>query len=154
MSRDREHAEQTRDMVEAVLVPMGLRLSEAKTLITHIDEGLDFLGWRSQRHRKRGTDQHYVYTYPAKKALRAVMAKVKAMCRQNLNHPLEALLHRLNPVLRGWAIYFRPGVSSSTFQIPVQVRLGTGDGMDPAQTPKDHLEGTTPTLLRRRRVAR
>jgi hypothetical protein len=37
--------------------------------------------------------------------------------------------------------------------IPVQVRLGTGDGMDPAQTPKDHLEGTAPTLLRRRLVA-
>jgi RNA-directed DNA polymerase len=116
VSGDREHADHARDMVEAVLVPMGLRLSEAKTLITHIDEGLDFLGWRIQRHRKRGTNQYYVYTYPAKKALRAVMAKVKAMCRQNINHPLESLLHRLNPVLRGWAIYFRPGVSSSTFQ--------------------------------------
>ena len=49
---------------------MGLRLSPDKTLITHIDEGLDFLGWRIQRHRKRGTTRHYVYTYPAKKALR------------------------------------------------------------------------------------
>lgn len=35
------------------------------------------------------------------------------MCRQSINHLLEALLHRLNPVPRGWAIYFRPGVSSS-----------------------------------------
>src|SRR3954447_24881635 len=60
---------------------MGLRLSPEKTCITHIDEGLDFLGWRIQRHRKRGTTRCYVYTYPAKKALRAVMAKVKAVCR-------------------------------------------------------------------------
>jgi RNA-directed DNA polymerase len=45
---------------------MGLRLSPEKTLITHIDEGLDFLGWRIQRHRKRGTDKQYVYVYPAK----------------------------------------------------------------------------------------
>ena len=41
---------------------MGLRLSPDKTLITHIDQGLDFLGWRIQRHRKRGSNRHYVYT--------------------------------------------------------------------------------------------
>jgi RNA-directed DNA polymerase len=42
------------------------------------DAGLDFLGWRIQRHRKRGTHNRYsVYTYPAKNALRAVTAKVK-----------------------------------------------------------------------------
>ena len=88
-----------------------------KTLITHIDEGVDFLGWRIQRHRKKGTDRSYVYTYPSKKALRAVMAKVKALCRQvDTNHPLDVLLQRLNPLLRGWTAFFRPGVSSATFQ--------------------------------------
>jgi RNA-directed DNA polymerase len=49
----------------AVLAPMGLRLSEAKTRITHIDEGLDFLGYRMQGHQKRGTAKRYVYTYPS-----------------------------------------------------------------------------------------
>jgi RNA-directed DNA polymerase len=34
------------------LSAIGPRLSEDKTLITHIDEGLDFLDWRIQRHRK------------------------------------------------------------------------------------------------------
>jgi len=37
-----------RDQAAAVLAPMGLRLSEEKTKITHIDDGLDFLGWRIQ----------------------------------------------------------------------------------------------------------
>lgn len=60
---------------------MGLRLSPEKTLITHVDEGLVFLGWRIQRHQKRGTGKRYVYVYPAKKALAAVMAKVKTICR-------------------------------------------------------------------------
>jgi RNA-directed DNA polymerase len=78
---------------------------------------VDFLGWRIQRHRKKGTGRCYVYTYPSKKALRAVMAKVKALCRQvDTNHPLDVLLQRLNPLLRGWATFFRPGVSSATFQ--------------------------------------
>jgi RNA-directed DNA polymerase len=112
----RAHAESMRVQVAAVLAPMGLRLSVEKTAITHIDEGVDFLGWRIQRHRKRGTHRYYVYCYPAKKALRAVMAKVKTLCRQDTNLPLAVLLHRLNPVLRGWTTYFRPGVSAATFQ--------------------------------------
>ncbi len=95
---------------------MGLRLSQEKTLITHIDQGLDFLGWRIQRHRKRGTSRYYVYTYPARKALRAVMDKVKTQCRRTgPDLPLEALLIQLNRILRGWCAYFRPGVSSATF---------------------------------------
>ncbi len=109
-------AEVLREDIAAVLSTMGLRLSQAKTLITHIDEGLDFLGWRIQRHRKRGTSRHYVYTYPATKSLRAVMAKVKALCRQvGVSQPLDELLRRLNPAMRGWCTYFRPGVSSVTF---------------------------------------
>ncbi len=95
---------------------MGLRPSQEKTLITHIDEGLDFLGWRIQRHRKRGTNRYYVYTYPAKKSLRAVMAKVKTLCQQvGAHQPLDDLLRRLNQAVRGWCAYFRPGVSSATF---------------------------------------
>jgi RNA-directed DNA polymerase len=109
-------AEALREEIAGVLSTMGLRLSPDKTLITHIDEGLDFLGWRIQRHRKRGSNQRYVYTYPAKKSLRAMTAKVKSLCRQvGTNQPLDALLLRLNPALRGWCAYFRPGVSAATF---------------------------------------
>jgi RNA-directed DNA polymerase len=57
----REHAIDVRDQAAAVRAPMGLRLSEEKTRITHIDEGVDFLGWRIQRHRKRGTNRRYIY---------------------------------------------------------------------------------------------
>jgi RNA-directed DNA polymerase len=33
-------------------------------------------------------DRYYVYTYPAKKALRAIMAKVKTACRaMDTNQP-------------------------------------------------------------------
>jgi RNA-directed DNA polymerase len=116
VSGNREHAMSMRAEVAEVLAPMGLRLSVEKTKITHIDEGLDFLGWRIQRHRKRGTAKHYVYTYPSKKALRVVMVKVKAEWRKSVNLSLPSLLHKLNPLLRGWCAYFRPGVSSATFQ--------------------------------------
>ncbi|HWO62990.1 MAG TPA: group II intron maturase-specific domain-containing protein [Umezawaea sp.] len=112
----REHAIDVRDQAAAVLAPMGLRLSEEKTRITHIDEGVDFLGWRIQRHRKRGTNRRYIYWYPSRKAVKAITGKVKMLCRRmDTNQPLDALLRQLNPALKGWCTYFRPGMSSRTF---------------------------------------
>jgi RNA-directed DNA polymerase len=109
-------AEVLREDIADVLSTMGLRLSPEKTLITHIDEGLDFLGWRIQRHRKPGASKRYVYTYPARKSVRAVTGKVKTLCRRmDTSQPLDALLRQLNPALKGWCVYFRPGVSSAVF---------------------------------------
>jgi RNA-directed DNA polymerase len=115
VSGTKAHAEALKEEIAEVLSTMGLRLSPEKTLITHIDEGLDFLGWRIQRHRKRGTGKSYVYVYPAKKALVAIMAKVKALCRQSTNLPLNVLLVHLNRMLRGWTAYFKYGCSNATF---------------------------------------
>jgi RNA-directed DNA polymerase len=116
VSGTREHAEALREEVAAVLAPMGLRLSEAKTRVVHIDEGLDFLGWRIQRQRQRGGVKRYVYTYPAKDSLMRVKAKVRALTqKRNARLPLAVVLHQLNRVLRGWTNYFRFGVSSATF---------------------------------------
>ncbi len=44
------------------------------------------------------------------------MSKVKKITRSGTNQTLDQLLYRLNPVLRGWCAYFRPGVSSRSFQ--------------------------------------
>jgi RNA-directed DNA polymerase len=111
----RAHAEALREELAAVLRPMGLRLSETKTKIVHIDEGFDFLGLRIQRHRKRGTRKRFVYTYPSKSALAAVKARVRTLTQSSRNQSLHVLLHRLNPVLRGSTNYFRYGVSKATF---------------------------------------
>jgi RNA-directed DNA polymerase len=112
----REHALSMRDQAAAVLAPMGLRLSEEKTKLTHIDDGIDFLGWRIQRHPKKGTNRRYIYWYPSRKAVRAITGKIKMLCRRmDTNQPLDALLRQLNPALRGWCAYFRPGMSARTF---------------------------------------
>jgi RNA-directed DNA polymerase len=113
----REHAEALRAEVAAVLAPMGLRLSEPKTRVVHIDEGFDFLGFRIQRRRQRGrAGKQAVYTYPSKKALASVMAKVRSLTRRSKHRTLAALLRSVAPVLRGWCNYFRYGVSAATFR--------------------------------------
>jgi RNA-directed DNA polymerase len=109
------HTEALREDVAAVLAPMGLRLSEAKTKVCHIDEGFDFLGFRIQRRLKRGTTKRVVYTFPSKKALASIVGRVRALTRRSSHPTLAVLLRQLNPVLRGWCTYFRHGVSKATF---------------------------------------
>ena len=112
----REHADALWDEVGQVLAPMGLRLSVEKTKVCHIDEGFDFLGWRIQRRAWRGrTGRRAVYTYPSKKSLLSIMARVRILTRRRSHRSLADLLRRLNPMLRGWCNYFRHGVSKQTF---------------------------------------
>ena len=101
--------------VAAVLAPMGLALSAAKTAVSHIDEGFDFLGFRIQRRRKRGSAKRVVYTYPSKKALVAIVRRVRALTRRTVHPSLAAMLRQLNPALLGWCTYFKHGVSKATF---------------------------------------
>lgn len=116
VSGQRKHAEAMRDEVSKVLASVGLRLSDAKTTVAHIDEGFDFLGFRIQRRRKKGeAGKRAVYTYPSKKALVSVMDKVRTLTRRNKHRTLSDLLRRVNPVLRGWCTYFRHGVSKRVF---------------------------------------
>ncbi len=115
VSGSREHAEALRGDTAGLLAPMGLRLSEAKTGVTHIDKGFDFLGFRIIRDRQRGSDRHFIYTYPAKTTLASIKRKVKSVTTQGYNRSLASLLQHLNSMLRGWTQYFRHSSASATY---------------------------------------
>ena len=59
----------------AVLAPLGLRPSPAKTRMAHMSEGFDFLGFHIQWKRKRGTNRGHVYTFIADRPIRSLKAK-------------------------------------------------------------------------------
>ncbi len=64
----RRDAEVLWDEVSTVLAPIGLRLSEEKMRVCHIDEGFDFLGFRIQRRSWKGrAGKRAVYTYPPRR---------------------------------------------------------------------------------------
>ena len=99
-----------------MLAPLGLRLAPEKTRVVHVDEGFDFLGFTIRRRRKRGTNKYYVYTTPSRKAIQKVKDKVKAKTYRSTRHQdLDELITSLNRSLRGWANYFRHGVSKAVF---------------------------------------
>jgi hypothetical protein len=77
--RQRAPPKQGRGASPANRAANRLRLSEAKSRVCHLDEGFVFLGFHIQRRRKRGTGKMAVYTYPSKKALASIMAKVRAL---------------------------------------------------------------------------
>lgn len=113
---EKEHAQALREQVAAVLAPMGLRLSPEKTRVVHIDDGFDFLGFNIRRMRKRGSQKRYVYTRPSTKAIASIKDRVRTMTyRATLHHDPGYLFDYLGRVLRGWANYFRHGVSKRTF---------------------------------------
>jgi RNA-directed DNA polymerase len=116
VSGDRHHAEALREQVSAVIAPLGLRLAPGKTRVVHIDEGFDFLGFHIRRMRKRGTNKHYVYTTPSRASVQKARNRVRERTyRSTLNRDLDELITSVNRFLRGWANYFRHGVSKATF---------------------------------------
>ena len=82
-----------------------------------MSDGFDFLGFHIQWRRKRGTDKWYVYTFIAKRPVRSLKAKVRALTRRTSQQDLEYVLTRLNQVMHGWASYFRHAVAKHTFSM-------------------------------------
>jgi RNA-directed DNA polymerase len=93
----------------AFLTPRGLELSEQKTVITHIQKGFNFLG---HTVRKFGDK---LLTHPAKSNVKALREKISLCINSALGLTQEALLRQLNPLIRGWANYYRHGASKRTF---------------------------------------
>jgi RNA-directed DNA polymerase len=94
---------------------LKMTLSVDKTHITHIDDGFVFLGFHIQA-KTRGDRRRIVLTIPAKPALASVMRKIKKLTGQGTTSlSLAEVLWTVNPVLRGWAAYFRYGASKKTF---------------------------------------
>lgn len=111
----REQAEAIRDEAARVLKSeLKMELSEEKTLVTHVDQGFDFLGHRIKRAPWKG--KPVGWTYPSKKSLEAIKHKVRSMTTRSTTYlSLRAVLIQLNAVLRGWVSYFRYDASKRTF---------------------------------------
>jgi RNA-directed DNA polymerase len=94
---------------------MRLTLSPEKTAVTHVDDGFDLLGFRIKRRPWR-KDKHVAYTFPTERALREVMHRIKTLTKRNTTYlSLDELIHALNPILRGWANYYRHAASKRCF---------------------------------------
>ena len=151
---EREHAQDLRVQVAAVLAPMGLRLSPEKTRVVHIDEGFDFLGFTIRRMRKRGSHKRFVYTRPSAKAIASIKDRVRTMTYRAHPAPRPGIPDGLprDRVLRGWANYFRHGVSKADLQRDRLLHLGA-DHVVAAEEAPDWMARATAQVLPARDLA-
>ena len=107
----------SRELLEIEVLPRlkkfleerGLALSEEKTLITHIDQGFDFLGFNIRKYKGK------LLTMPQKKKVNSFTQKVYKVIESNKAVSQELLINLLNPIISGWGNYYRHGVSSVVF---------------------------------------
>jgi len=107
----------SREVLESHVIPKvrdflakrGLQLNEVKTRIVHIDEGFDFLGFTIRRFKGK------LLTKPQKEKVLDHLASIKAYLRRNQQTPAAKVIKTLNPVIRGWANYYRHAAAKVTF---------------------------------------
>ena len=76
---------------------LKLRVNRNKTHIAHSDDGVKFLG----------VEIHSGYTRIQEKKLKNLKARVKQITKRNKGGNLMSIIKELNPVLRGFANYFK-----------------------------------------------
>ncbi len=104
-------AGEVKPLVEQFLRNRGLELSLEKTVITHVTDGLDFLG---QNVRKYPNGK--LLSRPSKKNLKAFLEDIREIIREAGSMTAADLIIALNPKIRGWANYHRHAASKSTFR--------------------------------------
>src|SRR5271169_6476995 len=97
-------------LVEQFLQARGLELSPAKTVITHVEKGLDFLG---QNVRKYPNGKLLIK--PSKKNIKTFLDGIRGNIKAALGMSVADLIDWLNPKIRGWANYHRHVVSKRVF---------------------------------------
>lgn len=108
--RTKETLEDIKPMLVEFLSERGLELSKEKTLITHIDDGFDFLGFNIRKFKG------VLLTQPSKKSVKKFLDSIRYVIDSNKSCKQETLIRLLNPKITGWANYYRCGASSRTFQ--------------------------------------
>ena len=110
MCHTRHQAEQVKEQLARWLAPRGLAFNQAKTRITHLDQGVNFLGFHIRRY-----PNGKLLTKPGKDAMRQIRKRLSAEARSLRGSNADAVIARLNPVITGWAAYYRIGVSKRAY---------------------------------------
>jgi RNA-directed DNA polymerase len=102
---------EVKPLVEQFLQPRGLELSPKKTVITHVEQGFDFLG---QNVRKYPNGKLLIK--PSKKNVKTFLDGIRKIIKAGLGLSAAELMDWLNPKIRGWANYHRHVVSKRVYK--------------------------------------
>jgi RNA-directed DNA polymerase len=105
----RQDALETKARLASWLASRGLSFNEDKTRVVTLAEGFDFLGFNVRRYGTKSLIK------PSKAAVRRIRERLRTELRSLRGSNAQAVIKRLNPIIRGWAAYYRTGVSAEIF---------------------------------------
>jgi RNA-directed DNA polymerase len=111
-------AEAQRALVEAtaLLKTLGVTLNADKTRIVHVQVGFEFLGYKIKRGTRplrlapckirSGTLSGALYAYPRQKSIQHFKEQIRQRTRRKAPVSTPDLVTQINPVIRGWGLYY------------------------------------------------
>jgi len=109
------------ELVQQKLAELNLELHEKKSKLVDMrsgKRGFDFLGFHHRWVKSPKYNKYFLQKWPSTKSIQAIKSNVKQLIgsRWILKWALEAVVSKVNPILRGWMNYFRFGNSSKRFR--------------------------------------
>ena len=132
LHEDLSTIQKCQEIITEWLKDLGLELKHSKTKLTHTlnslegeSPGFDFLGFNVRQYpvgkyianKDRWGKAYNFRTIikPSKEGIRRHLDKLREIIKTHKAAPQAALINHLNPVIRGWANYYRTVASSETF---------------------------------------
>jgi group II intron reverse transcriptase/maturase len=115
----RRRAEDAMAAMRDMMVRLKLTINETKTHVCRLPaESFDFLGYTFGRMFSPRTGGAYLGARPSRKKVLGICHELNELVGSipTFNRP-EAMVHRVNQVLRGWANYFCHGTYTRAFAI-------------------------------------
>ena len=117
--------EEAERRIKTILGRLKLDLHPEKTRkvdLSYGKEGFDFLGCHlrkrlSGRLKEKGVQRHFLQRWPSARSMKRIRQRVKELTGRERSgvKDVRMLIGDLNPVLRGWANYFRTGNAADKF---------------------------------------
>ncbi|MBS3906289.1 MAG: group II intron reverse transcriptase/maturase [Syntrophaceae bacterium] len=116
MAKTKQAIEEVKPKVEQWLLERGLKLNDEKTKIIHREQGFNFLGFHIKMYNEK------LIIKPQKEKIKELLDEIRTWLDEHKQVKTEAIIEKLNPILRGWANYYRFVCSKDTFS-KIQHRL-------------------------------
>jgi len=108
-ARRREDLVKLKPHIEEWLKKRGLILNAEKTRIVSIQDGFNFLGFNMRHYHGK------CLTLPQKEKVTDFLRRIRQWLKANKSASAENVVRYLNPILQGWANYYKHVVSKQTF---------------------------------------
>lgn len=114
--KSRREAEAALTAAERILAKLGVRLHAEKTRIVHVRKGFEFLGYKIKRGQRplrlsaekirSGVRHGDLYAFPRNRSIQHFKDQIRQRTRRKAPVSTPELIQQINPVIRGWGLYF------------------------------------------------